>query len=92
LPGLLKRLAKVNVLIIDDLGVSLMTDEIHRDLLEVLEDCYSVGSTMITSQLPVEEWHDSLAGGRIADAICDRFTRNAHRLEVTGPSRRPELD
>lgn len=92
LPGLLKRLAKINVLIIDDLGVSLMTDEVRRDLLEVLEDRYSVGSTIITSQLPVDEWHEYLAGGRIADAICDRFTRNAHRLEVSGPSRRPELD
>jgi len=92
LPSLLKRLSKVNVLIIDDLGVSLMTDEVRRDLLEVLEDRYSVGSTIITSQLPVAEWHEYLAGGRIADAICDRFTRNAHRIEITGPSLRPELD
>jgi DNA replication protein DnaC len=91
LPGLLKRLAKVSVLIIDDLGVSLMTDEVRRDLLEVIEDRYSRGSTIITSQMPVDEWHDYLAGGRIADAICDRFTRNAHRIEVTGPSRRPEI-
>lgn len=92
LPGLLKRLSKMNILIIDDLGVSLMTDEVRRDLLEVIEDRYSVGSTIITSQLPIEEWHDYLAGGRIADAICDRFTRNAHRLAVTGPSLRPEID
>ena len=92
LPGLLKRLAKINILIIDDLGVSLMTDEVRRDLLEVIEDRYGVGSTIITSQLAVDEWHDYLAGGRIADAICDRFTRNAHRIEVTGPSLRPEID
>lgn len=92
LPALLKRLAKINILIIDDLGVSLMTDEVRRDLLEVLEDRYSVGSTIITSQLPIDEWHDYLAGGRIADAICDRFTRNAHRIEITGPSLRPEID
>ncbi len=91
LPGLLKRLAKINVLIIDDVGVSLMTDEVRRDLLEVIEDRYSLGSTIITSQMPVDEWHDYLAGGRIADAICDRFRRNAHRMEVTGPSRRPEI-
>lgn len=92
LPGLLKRLTKINIVIIDDLGVSLMTDEVRRDLLEILEDRYSVGSTIITSQMPVDEWHDYLAGGRIADAICDRFTRNAHRIEVTGPSRRQEID
>lgn len=92
LPGLLKRLQKINVLIIDDVGVSLMTDEVRRDLLEIIEDRYSVGSTIITSQMPVDEWHDYLAGGRIADAICDRFTRNAHRMEVTGPSCRPELN
>ncbi len=92
LPGFLKRLVKINVLIIDDLGVSLMTDEVRRDLLEVIEDRYSVGSTIITSQMPVDEWHEYLAGGRIADAICDRFTRNAHRIEVTGPSLRPEID
>ena len=92
LPALLKRLAKIYILIIDDLGVSLMTDEVRRDLLEVLEDRYNVGSTIITSQLLVDEWHDYLAGGRIADAICDRFTRNAHRIEITGPSLRPEID
>jgi DNA replication protein DnaC len=92
LPALLKRLAKINILILDDLGVSLMTDEVRRDLLEVIEDRYSVGSMIITSQMPVDEWHDYLAGGRIADAICDRFTRNAHRIEVTGPSRRPEIE
>jgi len=92
LPGLLKRLSRVNVLIIDDLGTSLMTDEVRRDLLEVIEDRYGVGSTIITSQLPMEEWHDYLAGGRIADAICDRFTRNAHKIAVTGPSLRPEIE
>jgi DNA replication protein DnaC len=92
LPALLKRLSKISVLIIDDLGASLMTEEVRRDLLEVIEDRYSVGSTIITSQMPVDEWHDYFAGGRIADAICDRFTRNAHRIEVTGPSLRPEID
>ncbi len=90
-PALLKRLAKVELLVLDDLGVSLMTEEVRRDLLEVIEDRYSVGSTIITSQLPVSEWHEYFSGGRIADALCDRLTRNAHRIEVTGPSRRPEI-
>jgi DNA replication protein DnaC len=90
-PALLKRLTKVDVLILDDLGVSLMTDEVRRDLLEVIEDRFSVASTIITSQLPVSEWHEYLGGGRIADAICDRLTRNAHRIEVLGDSLRPKI-
>lgn len=91
-PTLLKRLTKTDVLIIDDLGVSLMTDETRRDLLEVLEDRYGVASTIITSQLPIGEWHDYFGSGRIADALCDRLVRNAHRMEMSGPSRRPEVD
>lgn len=91
-PALLKRLAKVSILIIDDLGVSLMSEEIRRDLLEVIEDRFGIGSTIITSQLPVAEWHEYFAGGRIADALCDRLTRNAHRLEAQGPSKRPIID
>ncbi len=92
LPALLKRMAKMDVLIIDDLGVSMMTEEIRRDILEVLEERYSIASTVITSQLPVSEWHDYFGGGRIADALCDRLTRNAHRLEISGQSRRPTID
>lgn len=91
-PAFLKRLSKVDVLIIDDLGVSLMKEEVRRDLLEVIEDRFGVGSTIITSQLPVAEWHEYFAGGRIADALCDRLTRNAHRIEITGPSKRPKID
>jgi DNA replication protein DnaC len=90
-PALLKRFTKIDILIIDDLGVSLMTEEVRRDLLEVIEDRYAVGSTVITSQLPVNEWHEYFGGGRIADALCDRLTRNAHRIVIEGPSRRPEI-
>jgi DNA replication protein DnaC len=90
--NLLKRLAKTDLLIIDDLGVTLMTEEIRRDLLEVLEDRHGRGSTIITSQLPVKEWHDYFGGGRIGDALCDRIIRSAHRIELSGPSRRPEID
>lgn len=89
--NLLKRFLKTELLIIDDLGVTLMTEEIRRDLLEVVEDRNSVGSTIITSQLPVKEWHDYFGSGRIADALCDRFVRSAHRIEMSGPSRRPEI-
>lgn len=89
--NLLKKLSKTDLLIIDDLGVTLMTEEIRRDLLEVLEERHSVGSTVITSQLPVKEWHDYFGGGRIADALCDRFVRSAHRIDLTGPTRRPDI-
>ena len=88
----LKRLQKIDILIIDDLGVSLMTEEIRRDFLEPIEDRYSVKSTIITSQLPVNEWHDYFGGGRIADALLDRLSRNAHRLDLSGPSRRPQVN
>lgn len=91
-PALLKRLAKIDIMILDDLGVSLMTEELRRDLLEVLEDRYGVRSTIVTSQLPVSEWHDYFGGGRIADALCDRLTRNAHRIEMDGPSQRPTVE
>jgi DNA replication protein DnaC len=86
--NLLKKFLKVDLLIIDDLGVTLMTEEIRRDFLEVLEDRHGRGSTIITSQLPIKEWHDYFGGGRIGDALCDRFVRSAHRLELTGRTRR----
>jgi DNA replication protein DnaC len=92
LPTLLKRLQKIDVLIIDDLGVSLMTDEIRRDLLEPIEDRYNVKSTVITSQLPVSEWHDYFGGGRIADALMERLTKCSRRLDLAGPSRRPDIN
>jgi len=91
LPSLLKRLSKIDVLIIYDLGVSLMTEEVRRDFLEALEDRRGLRSTMITSQLPIGEWHDYLAGGRIADAICDRFIRNTHNIAMKGPSKRSKI-
>jgi len=54
---LLKRLSKIDVLIIDALDVGLMTEDVRRDFLEVLEDRHGLHSTVITSQLPIEEWH-----------------------------------
>ena len=91
-PALLKRLQKIDILIIDDLGVSLMTDEVRRDFLEPVEDRYNVKSTVITSQLPVEEWHDYFGGGRIADALLERLSRNAHRIKLGGETRRATID
>jgi DNA replication protein DnaC len=71
------------VLLLDDLGLSALTEPEGRDLLEIIEDRYGVSSTIITSQLPVSAWHDFFGGSRIADAICDRLLHNAFRIELT---------
>lgn len=87
---LLARLARVEVLVIDDLAIAPVSDEERRDLLEVLEDRYDTRSTIVTSQLEPKQWHDYLGDPTLADAICDRLVHNAHRLALKGPSRRKE--
>jgi DNA replication protein DnaC len=87
---LLGRLARVDVLLIDDFAIAPVADEERRDLLEVLEDRYGTRSTIVTSQLDPKQWHDYLADPTLADAICDRLVHNAHRLALKGPSRRKE--
>jgi DNA replication protein DnaC len=62
----------------------------RQDLLEILEDRYGAGSTIMTSQLPTEKWHDHLGDPTVADAILDRLLHNSHRLVLQGPSRRKE--
>lgn len=89
-PALLKRLARVDVLVIDDWGLAPPKDAERRDLLELLEDRYGARSTIITSQLPTSKWHDHLGDPTVADAICDRVLHGAHRLVLKGPSRRKE--
>lgn len=87
---LLTRIAKADVLVIDDWGLAPPTDRERRDLLEVIEDRHGQRSTIITSQVPTSKWHDQLGDPTIADAICDRLLHNAHRLVLKGPSRRKE--
>ena len=65
----LQKLAKVKLLIIDDFGLNSLTDTDRKDFLEIIEDRYTVGSTIITSQLPIKEWHDYIGNPTIADAI-----------------------
>jgi DNA replication protein DnaC len=84
----LQRLAKVDVLILDDWGLAPLTDQQRRDVLEIVEDRYGARSTVITSQLPVEKWHDHLGDPTIADAVLDRVVHHAHRLKLKGPSGR----
>jgi len=90
LTRLLGRLARVDVLVIDDFAIAPVTDEERRDLLEILEDRYGARSTIVTSQLDPANWHDYLTDPTLADAICDRLVHNAHRLVLKGPSRRKE--
>lgn len=86
--SLMKKLSKTQLLVIDDLGLSPLTDTERRDLLEVIEDRTGSGSTLITSQLPVDKWHDHIGEPTIADAILDRLVHNAHRIQLKGGSMR----
>lgn len=89
---LLGKLARADVLIVDDWAMSPIKDQERRDFLEVLEDRYASRSTVMTSQMPSSKWHDHLGDPNHADAICDRLLHNAHRLMLKGPSRRKEKD
>lgn len=76
----LKKLSKYNMLIIDDFGISSIDEQSKADLLEIVEERYGTGATVLTSQLPVSDWHPYLGGGILADAILDRLLHNAHRI------------
>ena len=86
--SMLARIAKIDVLVLDDFLIAPMKDAERRDLLEVLEDRYDRTSTVITSQLPTKSWHEQLADPTIADAICDRVVHNAHVVTLRGESMR----
>ena len=85
---LLKTLARVELLILDDWGLATLTQDQGRDLLEIIDDRHNRGSTIMTSQLPVEHWHEVIANPTVADAILDRLVHNAHRLTLSGDSMR----
>lgn len=87
-PKLLAALARVDVLLIDDWGLETMNTENRRDLLELLEDRYEARSTVVTSQLPVENWYESVGDPTLADAILDRLVHNAYRIGLKGESMR----
>lgn len=84
----LAALDRMDVIIIDDWGISNLNDENRRDLLEILDDRYARRSTIITSQLPINKWHAYLDDPTLADAILDRVTHNAHHLTLSGDSLR----
>lgn len=80
---LLKRMAKLALLVIDDFGLASLNELEKQDLLEAIEERYGTGATLLTSQLPISDWHEYLGGGRLADAILDRLVHNAHRIELS---------
>ena len=87
-PRLFRSLVKADLLILDDWGPDRLNASQRRDLMEIVEDRYGAGSTLITSQLPIDTWHDVIDEPTFADAILDRLVHNAYRLELDGPSLR----
>jgi DNA replication protein DnaC len=85
---LLRALGGVQLLILDDWGLEPLDAAARHDLLEILEERYGRRSTIITSQIPVDKWHDVIADPTYADAILDRLVHNAHRINLTGHSLR----
>jgi DNA replication protein DnaC len=84
----LDRLARLDLLAIDDWLLAPLRDTERRDLVEVIEDRSERVSTLIASQLPTKDWHASIGDPNLADAICDRLLHNAHRIELKGASKR----
>lgn len=85
---LMEFVSKLSLLVLDDWGLVPMNDDNRRDLLEIIDDRYHRSSTLITSQLPVQEWYESIGDATLGDAIMDRLIHNAHRIEIKGPSMR----
>lgn len=87
-PKMIQAIAKANLLIIDDWGLTGLSDSESQDLLEILEDRHQRHSTIIASQLPVEHWHETISNPTLADAILDRLIHHAHKIALIGDSMR----
>jgi DNA replication protein DnaC len=87
-PRLIQQIAKTDVLIMDDWGLEKMNLAQRNDLLEIMEDRHGLKSTVITSQLPIDQWHKAIGDATLADAILDRLLHNAHKLKLKGESMR----
>ena len=87
-PRLMRALGGVKLLILDDWGLEPLAPEQRHDMLEIVEDRYGRGATLITSQIPVDKWHQLIGQPTLADAILDRIIHNAHRLQLNGDSLR----
>ena len=84
----LNLIDKTPLLILDDFGLQPLTHDMKLTILQILEDRFAKGATIITSQLPVNKWHEYINSATVADSICDRLTSNAHRIELKGDSLR----
>jgi DNA replication protein DnaC len=88
---LLKQLARIDVIVIDDWGLAVLNDVHRRDLLEVLDDRHGARSTIVTSQLPIDHWHAAIGDATLADAILDRLVHNAHQINLNEDSLRKSV-
>jgi DNA replication protein DnaC len=88
LAKLLDRIARIDVLIVDDWAMAPLADTERRDFLEICDDRYATRSTILTSQIPLTHWHDQIGDPTVADSILDRLVHNAHRIELQGASMR----
>lgn len=89
---LLAQLARTDVLVLDDWGMTPIREAERRDLNEIMEDRWGNRSTIVTSQIPIAKWHDHIGDPTTADAVCDRILNNAQRIVLKGPSRRKQDD
>ena len=85
------RIAKVDLLILDDFGLANLDKKQQMDLMEIIEDRHGRSSTIIASQLPVASWYEIIGEQTIADAILDRLVHTSHRIELKGNSLRKKL-
>ncbi|MGC0393748.1 DNA replication protein DnaC [Bradyrhizobium liaoningense] len=87
---MLRAIARLDLLILDDWGPEPLDADQRRDLLEIVEDRYEARSIIVTSQLPVDRWYEIIGNPTIADAILDRLVHNAYRIELKGESLRKQ--
>ena len=85
---LLTSFAKTDLLVLDDYGLTQLNQEQRHDFLEILEDRYGLKSTLVTSQLPIDHWHEQIGDPTLADAILDRLVHSAHKIQLKGESMR----
>ncbi|CAO0824326.1 hypothetical protein DFAR_570039 [Desulfarculales bacterium] len=83
--------SKINLLILDDWGLEKLSREQRLDMLEVLEDRYGRGSTIVTAQMPVDQWHETISDSILADAILNRLIHNAYKISLKGESMKKML-
>ena len=86
----LQAVSRIDLLLIDDFGISPFTDQNRRDFLEILDDRYKKTSTIITSQLDIKHWHAAIGDATLADAILDRVVHNSYRFDLKGDTMRKE--